>query len=130
MCTAPPLLRVGFNATVINTTDDLRLTCIFSGNPLPMIEWYFKGEQLPEATTIIVENRTGIFLGSEEEGIGSGESQSMYEEEYLLETTSTLVIPQVTIENEGTYICNATNGVPNLIGSVTSHNSVVDVQGK
>ena len=96
------------------------------------MEWYFQGEQQSEAVPITIGNGTDILLGPDGGGLGSGGSGDISEEDYLLTTlsiTSTVVIAQVTVENEGTYICNATNGVSNLIGSVTSHNSTVDVQG-
>ena len=132
MCTAPPLLLVGFNTTIINGTDPLRLTCIFSGNPLPTVEWYFQGEQQSEAMLINIGNGTDILLGPGGQEFGLEGSGDTYEKEHLLtpfSITSTIVIAHVTVGNEGIYICNATNGVPNLIGSVTSHTSTVKVQG-
>ena len=144
MYTDPPLLLDGFNATIKNVTDPLRLTCVFSADPLPMVEWYFQGEQQSEPINIVngthmffgppfnTGNGTDIFHGPDEEGLEPGGNEDVYEEADLLTESSlasTLVIAQVTVENEGTYICNATNGVPNLIGSITSHNSTVKVQG-
>ena len=98
-----------------------------------MVEWYFQGQQQFQAVPISIGNGTDISLGLDGGGPGSGGSGDMYQEEHLLSTlsiSSTIVIAHLTVENEGTYICNATNGVPNLIGSVTSHNSTVTVQGK
>ena len=79
-----------------------------------------------------IGNGTDIFLRFDEGGSGSGGNEDIHEEADLLaqySITSTVVIAEVTVENEGTYICNATNGVPNLIGSVNSHTSTVKVQG-
>ena len=132
MCTAPPQLLVGFNTTVVNVTDPLRLTCIFSADPLPTVEWYFQNEQQSEAVLIDIGNGTDILLGPDGQELGLEGSGDTYEEEHLLtpfSITSTIVIAYVTVGNEGMYICNATNGVPNLIGSVTSHTSTVTVQG-
>ena len=120
MYTVPPLLLEGFNATIKNATDTLRLTCVFSADPLPMVEWYFQGEQQSEPVPINIGNGTDILLGPDEEEVDSLT-------EFVI--SSTVVISQVTVNNEGTYICNATNGVPNLIGSITSNNSTLKVQG-
>ena len=132
MCIAPPLLLVGFNTTIINVTDPLRLTCIFSADPLPTVEWYFQGEQQSEAVLIDIGNGTDSLLEHDGEQLGLEGSGDAYEEEHLLtpfSISSTIVIAHVTVGNGGTYICNATNGVPNLIGSTTSHISTVKVQG-
>ena len=135
MCTVPPQLLFGFNPTIINVTDQLRLTCIFSADPLPTVEWYFQCEQQSEAVLLNIHVGSGsgmdILLGLDEEEFGLEGSGDTNEEHLLtpFSITSTIVIDHVTVGNEGTYICNATNGVPNLIGSVTSHNSTVKVQG-
>ena len=132
MCTVPPQLLFGFNTTIINVTDQLRLTCIFSADPLPTVEWYFQGEQQSEAVLIDIGNGTDILLGPDGQQLGLEGSGDSYEEEHLLtpfSITSTIVIAHVTVGNEGTYICNATNEVPNLIGSVISHISTLKVQG-
>ena len=129
---APPLLLDGFNATIKNLSNTLRLTCVFSANPLPTVEWYFQSQHQAPPVPVDTGNGTDIFLGPGEEGPGSGGNEDIHEEADLLaqySITSTVVIAEVTVENEGTYICNATNGVPNLVGSVTSHNSTVKVQG-
>ena len=139
---APPLFLEGFNAIIKNVSDTLRLTCVFAGDPLPIVEWYFHSEHQAQPVPVDIGNGTDIFLRFDEGGSGSGSGfgsgsgsgeNDTYEEADLLDKccsiTSTVVIAQVTVENEGTYICSATNGVPNLIGSVTSHNSTVKVQG-
>ena len=135
MCTVPPQLLFGFNPTIINVTDSLRLTCSFSADPLPTIEWYFQGEQQSEAVLINIHVGSGsgvdILLGPDGEELGLEGSGDTNEGNLLtpFSITSTIVVAHVTVGNEGTYICNATNGVPNLIGSVTSHISTVTVQG-
>ena len=125
---APPMLLDGFNSTTLNITYPLTLTCIFYGDPVPTVEWYFQGEQQSEAVQIHTGNGMDIFIVADEGGPGSGESGDTNLNGGLL-ITSTLSLAHVGIENEGVYVCNATNGVPNFIGSVTSHNSTIKVQG-
>ena len=132
ICAAPPLFLDGFNATIKNLGDTLKLTCVFSADPLPTVEWYFQSQHQAQPMPVDVGNGTDIFLRFDEGGSGSGGNDTYEEADLLAECcsfTSMVVIAQITVENEGTYICNATNGVPNLIGSVTSHNSTVKVQG-
>ena len=144
ICAAPPLFLDGFNATIKNLSDTLRLACVFAADPLPTVEWYFQSEHQAQPVPVDIGNGTDVFLRLNEGGSGSGSGSESgsgsgsggndtYEEADLLaeccSITSTVVIAQVTVKNEGTYICSATNGVPNLIGSVTSHNSTVKVQG-
>ena len=99
------------------------------------MEWYFQGEQQSEAVLINTYVGSGsgmdIILGPDGEELGLEGSGNINEEHLLtpFSIISTIVIAHVTVGHEGTYICNATNGVPNLIGLVNSHTSTVKVQG-
>ena len=127
------MLLDGFNNTTLNITDPLTLTCIFYGDPVPTVEWYFTGEQQSEPVQINTGNGTNIFIVADGGVPGSGGSGDTSLNGGLLVNpliASTLLIAHVGIENEGVYACNATNGVPNFIGSVSSHNSTIKVQGK
>ena len=54
-----------FNITTLNITnitDPLTLTCIFYGDPVPTVEWYFQGEQQSETVQNNTGNGTDIFI--------------------------------------------------------------------
>ena len=107
------------------------MTCVFYGDPVPTVGWYFQGEQQFQPVPINTGNGTEILVGPDEGGVGSGGSGNQ-DGDLLVNpfVTSTLSIAQLGVEDGGLYVCNATNGVLNFIGSITSHNSTVKVQGE
>lgn len=68
----------------------LAITCEFSGDPEPQVSWTRNGEPLVSSEAVALKYRNRV---------------------------ATLTIPEVFPEDEGTYVCKATNSVGKIESS-------------
>lgn len=148
VCIAPADIVSGFNTTTYNASDTLKLSCAFTGLPIPVIEWLYWPNTHTEPIRLINENRT--FIASYDitifDGSGSGLDldMSIFDQEegfdlnreiennslhlQLLNDASYLVIEDLVHSDEGYYSCSAANGIDNHINAVNSTEAFVTVQ--
>lgn len=105
----PPNVSLSSEYLIVNQSDVASFNCTIFSIPLSTVRWFFNGTII---TTDIVELA------------------------FLNELGLLVQISELTISNsirnlhEGTYSCNATNGVSNFIGSTESDIIMLVVQGK
>lgn len=99
------LLKFDANNVIINQSDTLQLTCIFTGKPVPHTIWFHPTSQDNANRITIYSNRN--------------------------ETTvvSRLVLLNIKKSNEGTYGCRGINNVTNYVGYTEQYNESIVVQG-
>ena len=95
-----------------NQSDTVQLSCIFSGQPVPQVTW---SRSQNNADKEELDNRTNKITVTSS----------------INDTTvvSTLKINNIEKTDEGNYICNASNGIPNLIQSQEYNKAFITVQG-
>ena len=95
-----------------NQSDTVQLSCTFSGQPVPQVTW---SRSQNNADKEELDNRTNKITVTSS----------------INDTTvvSTLKINDVEKTDEGNYICNASNGIPNLIQSQEYNKAFITVQG-
>ena len=95
--TAPVITQGPANQS-IPIGESVTFTCSATGYPEAVFTWYYGNEMLDGADTVITAPAQ---YGS------------------LFEQMSTLVIDDLTLSNEGNYICNVNNGVGTVEASAT-----------
>ena len=95
-----------------NQSDTVQLSCTFSGQPVPQVTWSRSQNNVDEEE---LDNRTNKIT------VTSSSNDTT--------VVSTLKINDVQKTDEGNYICNASNGIPNLIQSQEYNKAFITVQG-
>ena len=95
-----------------NQSDTVQLSCVFSGQPVPQVTWSRSQNNVDKEE---LDNRTNKITVTSS----------------INDTTvvSTLKINDIEKTDEGNYICNASNGIPNLIQSQEYNKAFITVQG-
>lgn len=101
-------------AVTINQTGSTSFLCRAFGIPLPTFEWFYNNTEQP------ISNSTHYTIFSTTEVNGSN----------LTIVTSTLQITDtVRSTHEGSYMCQATNNIDNLINTPESQSAILTVYG-
>ena len=95
-----------------NQSDTVQLSCTFSGQPVPQVTW---SRSQNNADKEELDNRTNKIT------VTSSSNDTT--------VVSTLKINDIQKTDEGKYICNASNGIPNLIQSQEYNKAFITVQG-
>ena len=104
--TDSPVIVVPVMAIVTNYTDqsaNVTLSCVISGEPVPIITWYYQQNLITDSTDYSIITTTNIN--------GSVSSQ--------------LTIINITPNDSGQYTCNASN----VIGYITT-NGMITIYGE
>ena len=103
----PPVLVESVLNLTMTITDNATLICVFEGFPKPLINWY----------------HNGVMISNDSELINETESVNI---EGLVTASSYLRLSQISLENEGEYVCVATE---NIFGNSDFSTGRLTVQG-
>ena len=114
-CADPPnVISPVLLDSILNESDSLELSCVFTGIPPPEVVWTFT---VGSISSVIAANTANI------SSTGLSDSQ-------LPAVQSTLFIPNIVKSNEGQYTCLGINNVTNLIDAVNTTSANITVQGE
>ena len=110
----PPDVTLSPQAVTINQTGSANILCQAFGIPLPTLEWFYNDTEEP------ISNSTYYTIFNMAEVNGSN----------LTIVASTLqVTDAVRSAHEGSYMCQATNDIDNLINTPDNQSTFLTVQG-
>ncbi len=100
----PPLVTINPVPSVnLIAGENVSLTCTFSGNPPPMVNWTHDAQQLVFPHEVNVQVNSSQILPS---------------------TTSTLLLKNLSLANVGSYKCVATTSLVRLLPSASNTTSL------
>ena len=108
----PPSLEKGFRNITKNQSDTVKLSCTFSGQPVPRVTWSRSQNNADNDQLDIRTNKITVTSSSSDTTV-----------------VSTLKINDIQKTDEGNYICSASNGIPNLVQSQEYNKAFITVHG-
>ena len=116
LLTDPPEVLNDLPSITVNESDTVTLDCLISGNPLPDILWLKKDNERLINITSTTDDR-----------ITMDTMQCLHYENCY---QSILSITNVNKTDEGEYVCQGMNSVPDIMGNIINSSSAnITVQG-